>query len=276
MNHRKLNFLFVFVSLTLFVLESGIDDRFHLLWAFVLAGSIAFLAFILNLLTLDGARAAVMLGLIAYGFGGFESAFILVSFFLTSNLVGLFYVKDNENPLRSITDRRNGTQVWSNAFWFAIFVCMWYVLKADFMFVAAIGAIATACADTWSTEFGTRKSGKTVLITSREEVKPGTDGGISIFGTFAALIGALFIASLTLLFDKNYPGVTFLAIALGGFLGAMVDSLLGAIFQTGDKRLPNFLDASSDEDNNSVNFLATGIGAIITIIIYNLVIYVMV
>ena len=276
MNHRKLNFLFVFISLALFVLEASIDDRYHLLVALLAALSISFIAFLLNLLTLDGARASVMLGLVAYGFGGMESAVLLVAFFVTSNVIGLFFTKDPNKPLRSVTDRRNGTQVWSNGFWFGIYVCMWYVLKADMFYVAAVGAIATASADTWATEFGTRIGGKTVLISDRTAVKPGTDGGISLAGTMMSLSGAVLIGSLTLLFDKNFAIITVVSILVGGFLGSMIDSWLGAIYQTGNKRLPKLLDSYGNQDNNSVNFIATGMGSVLTIITYNVLIYVVV
>ena len=276
MNHRKLNFLFVFISIVLFVLEASIDDRYHLLVALLAALSISFIAFLLNLVTLDGARASVMLGLVAYGFGGMESAVLLVAFFVTSNVIGLFFTNDPNKPLRSVTDRRNGTQVWSNGFWFGIYVCMWYVLKADMFYVAAVGAIATASADTWATEFGTRIGGKTVLISDRTAVKPGTDGGISLAGTMMSLSGAVLIGSLTLLFDKNFAIITVVSILVGGFLGSMIDSWLGAIYQTGNKRLPKLLDSYGNQDNNSVNFIATGMGSVLTIITYNVLIYVVV
>lgn len=276
MSHRKLNFLFIFISIVLFVLEASIDDRYHLLFALIAALTVSFIAFLLNLLTLDGARASVMLGLVAFGFGGLESAVLLVAFFLSSNAIGLFFSRDPNKPLSSVIDRRNGTQVWSNGFWFSLYLCIWYVLKADMFFVAAVGAIATACADTWATEFGTRIGGKTVLITDRKTVKPGTDGGISLAGTSMAFLGALLIGSLTLFFDKNFAVLTVVSIVFGGFMGAMIDSWMGAVFQTGNKRLPNLLDSYGNQDNNSVNFIATGIGSVLTIITYNLLIYVVV
>lgn len=276
MSHRKLNFLFIFISIVLFVLEASITDRYHLLFALLAALSVSFIAFLLNLLTLDGARASVMLGLVAFGFGGFEPALLLVTFFLSSNAIGLFFTKNPAKPLSSVIDRRNGTQVWSNGFWFSLYLCIWYVLKADMFFVAAIGAIATACADTWATEFGTRIGGKTVLITDRKVVKPGTDGGISVAGSLMAFSGALLIGSMTLLFDKNFAFLTAVSILIGGFLGSMIDSWLGAVYQTGNKRLPNLLDSNGNHDNNSVNFIATGLGSFLTIITYNLLIYVVV
>jgi uncharacterized protein (TIGR00297 family) len=266
----------MFISVILFVLEASIEDRYHLMLALLVALIISFSSFLLNFLTLDGARAAVMMGLISFGFGGIEAAVVLIGFFLSSNAVGLMAFKGQYSHLERGTDRRNGTQVWSNAFWFSFFICLWYVLKADMLYIAAIGAIATACSDTWGTEFGSRKAGKTVLITTLKVVKPGTDGGISVAGTIAAFMGAAFIGLITVFFDKNFIGISVIAIGLGGFLGSLADSWLGAVYQNGTKRLPDFLESNENKDNNSVNFLATGIGSLLAILIYNTLIYVVV
>lgn len=255
------------------MLEATIDERYHLFMAFVVSFFIAYISFFLRLLTQDGARAAVILGLVAFGFGGFESALILVSLFTSSNVVSYIFSKSTQFESDNDNSRRNGSQVWSNGFWFALFVCLWYFLKADMLIIAAFGAIATACSDTWATEAGVPKSGKTILITSGEMVSPGTDGGISFAGTIAASLGALFIASLTLFFDRNFAIIAVVSITLGGFIGGMVDSWLGAYFQFKNRRLPNILDATMNSNNNSVNFLATGIGSIVTILIYNILTY---
>lgn len=277
MGHRKINFIFIFTAIALFVLEAGVDDRYQLLLALALSIGVSFTVYLVGLLTIDGARASIMLGLIAFGFGGLEAAVIVIAFFASSNIIGLpFGSRKGLFSNHMVVERRNGSQVWGNGFWFAIFVCVWFVMKADMFFIAALGAIATASADTWGTEVGSRSSGKAVLITTRETVEAGTDGGISLLGTIASLAGALFIASVSLIFDKNYLIAGFIAVAAGGFIGSLVDSWLGAVFQYGNKRLPNLLDSYENRDNNSVNFLATGIGALLTLIIYNILIYGMV
>ncbi|HEY1938508.1 MAG TPA: DUF92 domain-containing protein [Candidatus Angelobacter sp.] len=96
--------------------------------------------------------------------------------------------------------------------------------------VLALAALAEAAADTSSSEIGMAFPGKTLLITNFKSVPAGTDGGLSLFGTIAALAGAAAIALVA--------GVTGLApvrqlaiIILAGFLGTLVDSLLGAIFE---------------------------------------------
>lgn len=118
-----------------------------------------------------------------------------------------------------------------------------------------IGAIATATADTMASEIGVLS--KPILITSRERVKPGTDGGISVLGTAAGLIGALIIG-LTAYFVNVSPELSHsILIALfAGMIGCFADSLLGAT-----------LERSGLFNNEHVNLSATIVGALVGIII---------
>lgn len=252
-------------------------ERYRLLLALLLAFGVSFTVYFLNLLTIDGARAATLLGLISYGFGGLEMALLVILFFATSNIIGLPFGKRIDQVKQSIiSTRRTGSQVWGNAFWFAIFICVWFFFKADMFYIAAIGSIATACSDTWATEVGTRLKTKAYLITNRKAVEVGTDGAISVPGTIAALLGALFIAFFALFFDKNFLILSSVSILIGGLIGTFADSYLGAVYQYGTRQLPVILDSDENQDNNTVNFLSTGVGAFATLIIYNLLIYVLV
>lgn len=245
--------------------------------AFSLAFVVGFTAFFLNILSLDGARASIIVGAMTLGFGGIEAALLIVAFFVSSNLVGLPFGKKYDLVKQVYNlDRRSGVQVWANAFWFIIFICTWFVIKADMFLIAAFAALATANADTWSTEVGIRFKKKPILITTFKPVEAGTDGAISAPGIIAGLFGAVFIGSITLLFDKNALIFSGIVIAIAGFLGSILDSYIGAFFQTGKRHLPSFLGTFTDYENSMVNFLSTGGGALIGLILYNILYYVVV
>jgi uncharacterized protein (TIGR00297 family) len=72
--------------------------------------------------------------------------------------------------------------------------------------------------------------GKTVLVTNFKPIPPGTDGGISLYGTLAAYVGAITVAAAALLSGLVTPKQA-AVIVLAGFLGTMVDSLLGSLFE---------------------------------------------
>jgi uncharacterized protein (TIGR00297 family) len=96
--------------------------------------------------------------------------------------------------------------------------------------VLALAALAEAAADTSSSEIGLAFSGKTILITTWKPVSPGMDGGISLHGTAAALLVAASLAvagQLSGLVPAHHAAV----IVYAGFLGTLVDSLLGALLE---------------------------------------------
>jgi uncharacterized protein (TIGR00297 family) len=96
--------------------------------------------------------------------------------------------------------------------------------------VLALAALAEAAGDTSSSEIGMAFPGKTLLITNFKSVPPGTDGGISLFGTIAALLGAASVALAAMATGLATLQQTAIIIA-AGFLGTLVDSLLGALFE---------------------------------------------
>src|SRR5215472_8094082 len=87
--------------------------------------------------------------------------------------------------------------------------------------------------------------GKTVLITTLKPVPPGTDGGISVFGTLAAVVSAGAVA-LVAVVTRLVPGRAAVPIIAAGFFGTVIDSLLGAVFERRGKL-----------DNDLVNLFST-------------------
>jgi uncharacterized protein (TIGR00297 family) len=93
-----------------------------------------------------------------------------------------------------------------------------------------LAALAEVAADTSSSEIGMAFPGRTVLITSWKPVAAGTDGGISLRGTAAAVAAAALVA-----LSGNLLGLVSsrqASIVLGaGFLGTLTDSFLGALLE---------------------------------------------
>ena len=111
--------------------------------------------------------------------------------------------------------------------------------------VLALAALAEAAGDTSSSEIGMAFPGKTLMITNFKSVAPGTDGGISLFGTIAAVLGSASVAVVAVA-TGLVPVSQLATIILAGFFGTVIDSLLGAIFER-----RNLLD------NDLVNLLST-------------------
>jgi uncharacterized protein (TIGR00297 family) len=96
--------------------------------------------------------------------------------------------------------------------------------------VLALAALAEAAGDTSSSEIGMAFPGKTLLVTNFKSVPAGTDGGISLFGTVAALLGAASVAVAAVV-TGLVPVNQLATIVPAGFFGIVIDSLLGAVFE---------------------------------------------
>jgi len=110
----------------------------------------------------------------------------------------------------------------------------------------ALAALAEAAADTCSSEAGMAFPAKTVLITTWRPVAPGLDGGVSLIGTTAAFAAAALVA-LTGTITGLLATRETMIVVLAGFLGTVVDSLLGAT-----------LERRGWLNNDMVNLLSTG------------------
>jgi uncharacterized protein (TIGR00297 family) len=107
-------------------------------------------------------------------------------------------------------------------------------LNRPVMGLCYITAIAAASSDTFASEIGIL-SDNVYLITTTKRTRVGTDGGISLLGEGAALLGAFIMALLGwLLIFQLDPAYAFRALfypTVFGFLGCQIDSLLGALFE---------------------------------------------
>ena len=106
-----------------------------------------------------------------------------------------------------------------------------YISQTHIFYILFAGSIAAVCADTWSTEIGTFFKSKTINILTFHKVKQGESGGVSIYGTIGALCGAVIISCVSLFWLENDKLFFFLTIASAGFLGSIIDSILGASIQ---------------------------------------------
>lgn len=257
---RLVNIFFIFSLIFIFLLFANAEDHIRIGLALILATLFSILAFILNWLTLDGMKSAILFGLIAYGLGSSLGAFIVLAFFISSSLLSKDLI--GENLVLDKKFRRDGLQVWSNGFWFAFWIIIWFLSKEDAFLIAGVASMASATADTWASEIGEQHvKGKTWLFPSFKAVEPGVDGGISIVGTIASLTGAAFIGGVFWLISPDAQLYQFLIIAISGVFGSLLDSFFGSIVQGNkiSKFLKTIILNQFDRvDNNMVNWMAAG------------------
>lgn len=269
---RLVNYFFIFALIGVFVLEARGVEHHQLIVGAFLSTAFCLIAFLLGWLSLDGASASAVLGTIVFGLGGLSVTFLVLFFFLSSTLISKkdVFAMGLSIPDEDAAIRRDGLQVWSNGFWLSVFLFLAYVFDAEIFWVGGISALATATADTWATELGSRRFGtRTWLLNGFREVAPGTDGGVSVQGTLAALAGSIIIAFFSIyLFSLKVTA--FFIIFTAGFLGCLADSYFGATYQGSIRSISLPFRESNLRirvNNNTVNWMATGTGSIMAVIL---------
>lgn len=258
----------LFGLIMLFVLQATPEEHLMILKGAGFSALVCILIYLMDWLTLDGTKAAWILGWITFGLGQLNAALILLTFFVTSSIVSKDVSISEDTTGRP--SRRNARQVWANGFWLAITLMIWFVTRYDIFFFAGAGSIAAATADTWATEIGGhRVKGKTWNISNFKTVKPGADGGISIAGTLASILGSLTIGMLTFFLFSDSSIWLILTITLSGLSGSLADSVLGAIKQGEHMKVPLVFGKvfECNIDNDFVNWTATGTGALVFLIL---------
>ncbi|EAQ92301.1 hypothetical protein CHGG_00536 [Chaetomium globosum CBS 148.51] len=125
----------------------------------------------------------------------------------------------------------------------------------DLLVIGIIANYACVAADTLSSELGILATGQPRLITSLtlRKVPRGTNGGVTLTGLAAGLLGSVIVVTAAMLFlpfcsdetsGKLGGGAPWaieerraliLGLTLWGLLGSVVDSILGGLFQTSVK-----------------------------------------
>jgi uncharacterized protein (TIGR00297 family) len=215
------------------------------LLGFGLSFIIAALAYGRGSLTRSGALGAILIGTLIFSAGGLSWAALLVAFFVTSSALS-HYKERVKEPLAEKFQkghRRDIGQVLANGGWGALTALAFALSAHPVAFFAFAGAMATVNADTWATELGVLSKTAPRLITNGQVVAVGTSGGVTLFGTLVACLGALLIGALAALFLLAAPNprlglarandwlVFPTLIAVAGLLGSLFDSLLGATVQ---------------------------------------------
>ncbi len=256
-----------------------------MLWMLLTAG-IAWLARRFKALSLSGAVGAWLLGTVVFGIGGLEWMMPVIFFFLTSSLftsVG----KKHKKILETVFEKggeRDIFQVFANGGVGMLAILGYYFSGQIIWYMIFLGSIAAATADTWATELGTFSKRAPVSILNFKKVEMGTSGGVTLPGTLGAFLGSFLVVLLGWVMWSwrqvdLLNGRQVIIITLAGFLGSLVDSLLGATVQAqyhcpvcnkitekkdhcSEKNIP-LVRGYRSINNDRVNFLCTLSGGLI-------------
>jgi uncharacterized protein (TIGR00297 family) len=212
-------------------------------WEYVvLLVIIGLITYVRKALDLLGSIFMIVMGVIII-FAAGVNWLLLIFLFLILGVAFTRYKHDYKKEIGIYEGTRTIKNVVSNGI-------VAFVMAAFGNYAGFIGSIATATADTMASEIGVATTPR--LITNLKKVPPGTDGGISVLGTFAGIMGAGLIGLAAYILGIYPDLVKTMEIAIiAGTVGCFVDSILGAFLE------------SKYLTNEHVNLLATMAGALI-------------
>jgi uncharacterized protein (TIGR00297 family) len=238
-------------------------------WIGVLVGLaiIIFLAWFVrsrNWLDQTGSLAALWIAAILWMSGGWKAlsapVFLLVVGSVTGKLI---------RPTHT-SEKRTAQQVFSNGL-IGVVLYMLYGITGQFHWLLlAWSSFAVSVCDTISSEVGVAVGGRTYNALTLRKMAPGLSGGISLAGTAGGL-AALLLLVLFLGGILPVSPIQLLWVLGTGFIGMLVDSILGSKWQALWRQGEAWSEVSSDSpqevlvkglpwlDNHWVNFLSNGI-----------------
>ena len=230
------------------------------LFGFLINFILISLFFRVPLMTKGGWISAGVLGSILWGCFSWQGWSSVVIYLLLGSLVTkIGYKFKNE---KGIAEKRGGKRgpenVWGSAatgLFFAIMVKLNFT-NLVFYKIGFAASFAAKLADTFGSEIGKRFGRNTYLITSFRKVESGTEGGISLEGTAASALGAIFMSLIMFILNIISTKYQFLIVAISGFLATISESFIGAKFQDKYKL-----------SNELVNSIQTSISSIIAIFV---------
>lgn len=193
-------------------------------------------------LTVSGAVLAWLEGLCIAWFLGFEGLAVMLLFFLSAAVIGRcskrIHAARNIVTIQKKTGARDWMQVIANGAPATVAALLYAVAPTPLALVMFGAGVAEAASDTWAGEIGILSRRDPVSILTMRPITPGLSGGVSVIGTFSGLAGAVMIAVFWLGCFAAFGSQGFSAwvgyasfVAVGGFSGCLMDSLLGALVQ---------------------------------------------
>jgi uncharacterized protein (TIGR00297 family) len=220
----------------------------HYLPAILFIAASAFISVKTGKLTLWGGIAGYTVGFLVFAGCGYIGLAMLATFFILGTLA-TSWKKIEKLQFKSQSDQssgRNAGQVLANGGVAAIMGLLAALMPqhAGLFGLMMAGTLASATADTLSSELGMIYGRRFFnIITLKKEAK-GLDGVISFEGLLIGIIGSAVIAAIYLYGDVS--NVTFFWIVCAGTIGNATDSVLGAL-----------LERRKYIGNDMVNFLNT-------------------
>lgn len=244
------------------------------------------LAHRLKLFTPGGITMALLMGIAVWFSLGALWLIPLLSFVFGTSLLSRFFGSKSSNLAAKSGKPRDAIQVWSNGGIYSLIALLHLLLPEEhFCTLIALQCISlSVCfSDTWASEIGMGFNHQPKDIITGKSLPQGISGGITLPGTLGGMLGAAGMSLISVLIlpspckSSNMAWIIF----LGGFLGMIIDSILGSVFQAKYTNQAKRIHEESDGfstlisgfswmNNDLVNFLSNLLIVLIALLLLNI------
>jgi len=199
-------------------------------------------AVVVKALTPTAGAVATAFGIVIVVFSGVAFLALLILFVVGSTLATRYRFAEKRD--RHVQEGKGGERGVANVVAHIVLPTALAVaggwnpawITAPALAVLYAAALAFGASDTFASEFGVL-AGRARSILTLRPVEPGTNGGVSVRGELAALLGASTTAVIALALyaatGVRLPGdlVLVFVVITGGFVACQIDSILGEAFE---------------------------------------------
>ena len=229
-----------------------------------------------SVLTRDGILCAIVLDLIISIVFGNLGFLALLSFLV----LGVLSDKIKHAGKHKKSECRTYFQVFANAAPAAACAICYLIYPHTAFLIGFLAAMGESLSDTMASGIGARDK-RVVDLFRMKKCEVGISGGVSLLGSFAAVLGAF----LMMLLGYAFVGGAYLPYILGGiaaFAGCVFDSMLGSLFQVKYRCVSCGALVEKEEhcgksaervrgfaffDNSTVNFFSSFFAAVLAIVL---------
>ena len=218
--------------------------------AVIISVLVAFALFKWNWLTISGALMAWFLAFVVL-FLAKWSIFPLITFLILGSLAGKIRANAKDGGDAKQGKARDHWQVLANGGIFMLLAMLAFLNESGWLdsflgihtevlrfsetcHLLALISLSVSCADTLSSDFGRVWGGSPRNIITGKRMIKGVSGGVTGAGFVGAFLGAVSIAIFVFWTELSSLGSSvsaFWLIAFFGFIGSILDSVLGVLFQ---------------------------------------------
>jgi uncharacterized protein (TIGR00297 family) len=220
----------------------------------------AALAYFGRSIDVAGAVSAIVIGTAITAGLGPGALGVMVAFFVIGSAATKMGYRIK--AARGIAQEKGGARGWRNAWANGGVPALLALLGGmspdggrDLFALAYCASVATAAADTCSSEVGKAYGRRTFLITTFRPVPPGTEGAVSLEGTLGGFAGGLAVAAVGAAAGL-YAWPLAPVVGFAGLLGSLAESMLGTV-----------AERKGWMGNDLLNAVNTAIGAAIVVLL---------